>query len=194
MKRFYFLAMMLAAGIMTLTLTACGDDDNKDNDGGGSYYEDTSTSSGITGWYIRHDMAGFWLYLYSDDYTYSFNMEGEIMGVSSSYGTVQNFSNGEVQEVYYIPDDQTFVKYSTCLYRENAPAASGKTLLYRFNYPNLGTLGLYAVSTTYYTYWREGNKLYTTDDGWTVYTITPTGIVADGSSFVYSKYDPNKVY
>ena len=34
MKRFYFLAMMLAAGIMTLTLTACGDDDDKNKEDG----------------------------------------------------------------------------------------------------------------------------------------------------------------
>ena len=192
MKKFYFLAMMFAASVMTLTFSACGGDDDDDNEGN----DGNSSSSGLTGWYIRQDMKGFWLDLVADDTTFKFNTEGEIIGVTFSWGSSseQNYSGGTDQTVYYIPDDETFIKYEGGYYKENAPAAGNKELLYRFNYGNLGTLGLYATYTYYYTYWREGNKLYTTEDGWTVYTVTPSGIIPDGSSFVFSKYDPNQIY
>ncbi len=195
---FYFMSMkrFIYFAFLALTLCACGGGDDDKSGNSGNESNSTSTDAGIIGWYTRQDMAGFWLDLVSDDTTYSFNTEGEIIGVSSMWGTEQNFSGSlaDGNEVYYIPDDETFIRYYVGTYKENAPAANGKTLLYRFNYSYLGTLGLYATSTTYYTYWREGNKLYTTEDGWTVYTVTPTGIIPDGSSFVYSKYDPNKVY
>ena len=194
LKRFYFFAMMLAASVMTLTFSACGgDDDDDDNKGNGS-------SSGLTGWYIRQDIKGSWLDISSDDYDYTFNMQGEIIGIGKAWpytGSEANMSTlGQVfgQDVYYIPDDETFIKYEGIYYKENASSAAGKTLLYKFNYGTLGTLGLYATHSYYYTYWREGNKLYTTEDGWTVYTVTPNGIIRDGSSFVFSKYDPNQIY
>lgn len=185
--------VVLCGMMMAISFGACGgDDDDGPNNGGGN----GNTSSGIKGWYIRQDMKGFWLDLVADEYTFEFNMQGEIIGVSHMWGEEQrqNFSGGSGQEVYYIPDDETFIKYEGGYYRENAPAAEGKTLLYKFNYKNLGTLGLYATYTYYYTYWIEGNKLYTTQDGWTVYTITPSGIIPDGGSFLFSKYDPDKVY
>ena len=185
--------VVLCSMMITATFVACGGDDNDDNTGGGG---GSGTSSGLTGWYIRQDLKGFWLDLVADDSTYEFNMQGEIIGVAHMWGSEQreNMSEGPGQEAYYIPDDETFIKYEGSYYKQNASAAQGKTLLYMFDYKNLGTLGLYAKYTYYYTYWREGNKLYTSEDGWTVYTITPSGIIPDGSSFVYSKYDPDIVY
>lgn len=192
MKKFYFLAMMFAASVMTLTFSACGGDDDDGNEGN----DGNSSSSGLTGWYIRQDRNS-WLDLFADEGPYKFNLQGEIIQERTwPWGSVteENMSHYNDYVVYYIPDDETFIRYYGAYYRENAPAAASKQLLYRLNYGTLGTLGLYAEYTYYYTYWREGNKLYTTEDGWTVYTVTPTGIIPDGSSFVFSKYDPNQIY
>lgn len=187
-KIFWYL---LTITMTSFSLVACGGDD--DDNGSGS----SSSSSGLTGYYIRQDMKGFWLDLVSDDTTFKLNSEGEIIGVTTwPWGETseQNMSGGSSDIVYYIPDNETFIKYCAGYYKENAPAAGNKTLLYRFNYGNLGTLALYAKYTYYYTYWREGNKLYTTEDGMTIYTITSSGLIPDGSSFLYSKYDPDTVY
>ena len=183
---------VILCGMMIATsFTACGGDDADDDGGNGG-----SSYSGIKGYYIRQDSNG-WLDLFADEGPYKFNMQGEIIQERTwPWGTVseENMSNFDDYVVYYIPDDDTFIRYEGAYYRENAPAAASKQLLYRLNYGTLGTLGLYAEYTYYYTYWREGNKLYTTEDGWTVYTVTPSGIIPDGSSFVFSKYDSNQIY
>lgn len=193
MKNLWSLLTIMMAALVSISLTACGGDD--DDDHGGSNNGGGGTSSGIYGYYTRQDWNGF-LDLYDDTHTYQFNSQGEIIAVYN--GNVSwmdyNISNLGDKEVYYIPDDETFIKYTGAYYKEGASAAAGKELLYRLNYSGLGTLGLYAESKRYFTYWRDGNKLYTTEDGWTVYTVTSTGIIPDGGSFVYSKYDPNTVY
>jgi len=194
MKRFYFLAMMLAAGIMTLTLTACGDDDNKDNDGG-AY--NTSTDSGLIGWYRRQNSGNLedWA---KDGQTLAFDSEGRVVVLESVpwMDDVLEFNISELatEPVYYIPDDETFIKYTGQFYKENSLAAGNKELLFRYYCVGLGYVGVYAESTQYYTYWREGNKLYTTEDGWTVYTVTSSGIIPDGTSTLFSKYNPSQEY
>ena len=199
MKNWMKSMLIVFCGMMIVTsFTACGGDSDDDENGGGN----GNTSSGITGWYIRKDLANEINNPYSVSTTsYKFNMQGEIIAIVNwpwetvpSEENVSGFTWHGNDAVYYIPDDETFIKYYGSHYRENAPAAAGKTLLYKFNYSNLGTVGLYAEDTYYYTYWRDGNKLYTTEDGWTVYTITSSGLIPDGSSFVYSKYDPNTTY
>ena len=190
--------LMLCSMMMVISFTACGGDDGGDVNGSSSG-GNSSTSSGVTGWYIRQDLKGFSLDLYSDTYNYKINSQGEVIGVGYAWpfeGDESSMSsgNGFNPEVYYIPNDDTFIKYETTLYAENASAANGKEMLYRFKYGNLGTLAYYATESSYYTYWQDGNKLYTTEDGWTVYTITSTGIVPDGSSFIFSKYNPSTIY
>lgn len=183
------LLVIMMAATVSISFTSCGSDD-----------DDGDTSSGLIGWYIRQDLKGDVLDSWTDSFDFTFNMQGEIIGTGKAWpweGEEENmteWSKSMPSTVYFIPDNETFIRYYAGYYRENAPAAENKTLLYRFNYGSLGTLGLYAEHAYYYTYWREGNKLYTTEDGWTVYTITPSGLIPDGSSFAFSKYDPDKIY
>ena len=193
MKFLWSMLVVIMALVVSFCLTACGGDDSDDNGGGNG---SGNTSSGIYGYYIRQG-RNYWLDLFADEGPYKFNLQGEIIQERTwPWGSVteENMSHYNDYVVYYIPDDETFIRYYGAYYRENAPAAASKQLLYRLNYGTLGTLGLYAEYTYYYTYWREGNKLYTTEDGWTVYTVTPSGIIPDGSSFVFSKYDSNQIY
>ncbi|MBR4898982.1 MAG: hypothetical protein IKZ48_09380 [Prevotella sp.] len=184
-----FLVIAMAA-TASFSLTSCGSDDD----------DDKGTSSGLTGWYIRQDLKGNVLDSWANSFDFTFNMQGEIIGKGKAWPwdgeeiNMTEWSRDMVTTVYFIPDNETFIRYYAGYYRENAPAAGNKTLLYRFSYGSLGTLGLYAEHTYYYTYWREGNKLYTTEDGWTVYTITPSGLIPDGSSFAFSKFDPDEIY
>ncbi|MBQ2243054.1 MAG: hypothetical protein II318_02435 [Bacteroidales bacterium] len=65
---------------------------------------------------------------------------------------------------------------------------------------HLGTL-VYAIDPnddgSYYTYKREGNKLYLNDfdeDGLVIYTITDQGLVRDGSSLLFKKFNRIKTF
>ena len=103
-------------------------------------------------------------------------------------------SSWYTKTVYYIPDNETIIKYEGHFYKENSQAAGTKEFLYRYYCVGLGYVGVYAESAKYYTYWREGNKLYTTDDGWTVFTVTSTGLIPDGGSTIFVKYNPTQDY
>lgn len=195
MKRFSFFAMMLAASVIMFTFTACGGDgDDKDGGGGAS---GTSTDSGLIGWYKKQDAGGL-ENLVSDGQTIGFDSQGNVVIYEPApWGSdvlEWQVSAWYTETVYYIPDDETIIKYTGHYYKENSPAAGNKVLLFRYNCVGLGYVGVYAESTQYYTYWRDGNKLYTTESGWDIFTITSTGLIPDGGSTIYTKYNPNQSY
>ena len=178
------LAIMMVA-MVSMSLSSCSKD--KDDDSG----------SDLTGWYARTDLMTFWLELVDDDYGYfEFNSQGEVIYVSTMWGgSRQNYSTGIYNyddPVYNIVDDNTIIRYYGSIYEYDSYAALGKKLLCKFYYPPLGMLGLYEHSAQYFTYWTDNNTLFTTE--YETYLITSSGIIPNGSSFTWYKYDPEDTY
>lgn len=194
-KHLWSILTVLAVMLLCVGFASCGgdDDDKKDGYGGNS----TSTDSGLIGWYKPQDSGNLegWL---KDGDTMDFDSQGNVVvytPVPWGSGVIDmDLSSLTRETVYYIPDDQTIIKYYGYYYKENSSAAGNKELLYRYFCVGLGYVGVYAGATQYYTYWREDNKLYTTESGWSVFTITSTGLIPDGGSTIYVKYDPSQVY
>lgn len=203
-------SMMLLMVMALPLVVACGDDDNKpDVNGGGDKSDD------ITGWYVQGGVDDIdntldnILNSYKENdpnhgYLWS-HMEkegGEIIlyklipnnwGITSE--EVYNVSTSALNwDVLHVVDKNTIVRYRANIYAIYADKASGKQCVYLFSYPRLGTiLALYAYQSWYYTYWLEdGNKLYTTENKF--YTVTSMGLIPDGSSTMYFKFDPDEVY
>lgn len=193
-------AFVVSCGIMlAMSFVACGDDD--DSKGGNS----GNGSATNVGWYARSDiqsrvMSSLDSWNKPGDCYCSANSQGVIQCYITTFGTPTEpsfaFSDADAyftwETFYNIVDNNTIVKYTGAIYEYGASAAAGKKLLYKFNYGSLGTLALYAVSTQYYTYWIEDNKMYTTE--YEIYTITSSGLIPDGSSYMLAKYNPEDTH
>ena len=201
MKKQKFLGILILAAMALPTILACGGsdsdgDDNHGNDGGG-------VSNSAVGWYVeggKDDIAKILdLYTYDNCY-WDINSNGELVnykriftntGVKTEFQF--NFStSAENWDVLNIVDKNTIVRYRANVYFSNARSMSDKTKLYTFGYNGLAyLLALYPYQSWYYTYWIDDGKLYTTEPS--IFTITSNGLIRDGSSKVYVKYDPDEV-
>ena len=91
--------------------------------------------------------------------------------------------------VYRVLDDQTFLIYNPFLYEDGA--GSGEAVYKLYAGSIFGNMTYYD-NPTYYTYYKSDNKLFVSNGD--IFTITGSGLIKDGSSVVFSKYDPIKRY
>ena len=197
MKKIKIWSMMM---LMILPLmTSCGgsdDDDNHDNGGGGD-------SNSAVGWYLeggKSDITTVLDFYTHDNCYWDVNSNGELVnykyifadkGLKSEFQF--NFSTSNYTwDVLNIVNNNTIVRYRANVYSSKAGPMPGKTQLYTFGYEGLGyLLSLYSYQSWYYTYWIDDGKLYTSEPS--IFTITSNGLIRDGSSKLYVKYNPEEI-
>ena len=196
---------MTLLGIMLLVLCIVGctkpDDGNQNGNG--------SNSNGLIGWYADKNRVGK-----QSDFN-EINKAINNHELLSSYPTIGNYyyasrelflNNGMYSDsdahfgrlrfsvpnpitVYRILDNQTFLLYNPFLYEDGA--GSGEAVYKLYAGSIFGNMTYYD-NPTYYTYYKSDNKLFVSNGD--IFTITGIGLIKDGSSAVFSKYDPTKRY
>ena len=114
------------------------------------------------------------------------NSDGSYSDTDSHFGRLR-FSINFLINVVRILDDQTLVFYIGYLYEDGA---SNNEALYTFYAGSIFGNMTYYGTPTYYTYAKVDNKLIVSNGD--VYTVTSNGLIKDGSSALWSKYDPKK--
>jgi hypothetical protein len=189
MKTLRHFLFMGIAFLSLFVVTGC----NKDDEGGGD-------AKGLKGWYANSKDINGGICEWMDDLARIERDAAQLFG-----GTPQGLevnSRGEVYVagdkfddtyiVYNIENSNTIVKYFGHVLQYGASAASGETLLFKFNNSTLGTLALYGYTFRYYTYSTSDNKIWSDEPE--IFTITSNGLIPDGSSIRYIKYDQDKTY
>ena len=167
---------------------------------------DSSGNSGLKGWYLNLNSVAkqsdfdeinkairnkevLTSYKYNE-YIASrdlfINSDGSYNDSDSHFGRLR-FSIDFLINVVRILDDQTLVFYIGHLYEDGA---SHNEALYTFYAGSIFGNMTYYGTPTYYTYAKVGNKLIVSNGD--VYTVTSNGLIKDGSSAFWSKYDPKK--
>lgn len=198
MKKMKFWSMLMLVAMALPMMMACGGSDKDDDDDGGG-----GTSKGLVGWYApRSDLNGGvtdWLdmvygwekesaEMYGNPVpALDFNYRGEV-----TIGGEVFYDNASEHVVYNIVNDNTIIKYDGRYFQYGASAASDMTFLFGFYHKTLGSMALYGERARYYSCWEEDGKLYSTEPE--IFTITSEGIIPDGSSTVYVKYNPDKTH
>ena len=189
--------------LLCVSLTACPDD--KDDDG--------NVPSGLKGWYTdlsyvakesdfdelneainNHEKLSSYYYG-GEQHTYYATRDfffpygdGMYSDSNGHYGRLR-FSIHTLINAIQIVDDQTLLFYCAILYEDGA---INEDAVYKFYAgPIFGNMAYYGEGY-YYTYAKVDNKLIVSNGD--IYTIVSGGLVKDGSSGVWSKYDPSKRY
>ena len=116
------------------------------------------------------------------------NSDGSYTDSNAHFGRLR-FSVNSVINVIKIVDNKTLLFYVGWLYEDGA---SYEDVVYRFYAGSIfGNMAFYGTPT-YYSYIISNNKLVVSNGD--IYTIVDGGLVKDGSSSRWSKYDPNKTY
>lgn len=182
-SKFNFIACLLS--FLTITLLFSCD-------------SDSSSGSVSTGWYSRESfptLSKFDAIKNDIDKGYLkktslFSTDGSWINYNSSkYGTIPTTIS-----VFKIESSNTIIYYFTTLRKTSSSSFGTKiypiiTSSDKDYYETIGTLSYYG-SPTYYTYYKDGNKLYVTNGD--IFTITSTGLIKDGSSAKYTKFTPKK--
>jgi len=196
MNKIKYLASTLLLIVMGFMFVACSDSDS-----------DSSRNGGLKGWYLDFSSVAkqsdfneinkairnkevLKSYKYNE-YVASrdlfINSDGSYSDTDPHCGRLR-FSIQSWINVVRILDDQTLVFYIGYLYEDGA---SNNEALYTFYAGSIFGNMTYYGTPTYYTYAKVGNKLIVSNGD--IYTVTSGGLIKDGSSALWSKYDPKKV-
>ncbi len=192
LQRFF---MLLFIGFALCAVQACDKDDDSDS---------------LYGWYTvlsdvgkESDFDEIEKAIDNDEVLSSYKYGGETHEYVASKGLFID-SNGRYNDsdayfgrlrfnvpnpinVIHILDEQTLVFYSGFLYKSGANKT--EEALYTFYSGKFfGTMTYYGTPA-YYTYVKVDNKLIVTNGD--IYTITSSGLIKDGNTELWSKYDPN---
>ena len=114
------------------------------------------------------------------------NSDGSYSDSDSHFGRLR-FSIKSFINVVRILDDNTLLFYVGYLYEDGSDAGEE---LYSFYAGSIFGQMTYYGTPTYYTYAKVDNKLIVSNGD--IYTVTSNGLIKDGSSDLWSKYEPNK--
>lgn len=202
-KCFWSLLPLMLVAMASFTLSSCGDDD--DDDGGG-------LGSGLKGWYTdlsqvakQSDFNVINEAINNGEVLSSYRYGGQVHKHIASYdefidsdGLYHDWdaSFGRLRFTIQTPivairivDDQTLISYNPMLYIDGA---SNEDAVYRlYAGPIFGNMTYYG-SGSYYTYAKVDNKIIVSNGD--IYTVVDGGLIKDGSSGKWSKYDPTKRY
>lgn len=194
MKKHWNLLTIMMVTSICVVLTSCSDDEND--------------SSGLKGWYTNLNVAPNQSDFYKlntaisnkevlSSYRHSsyvasrdlfIGSDGRYDDTDAYFGRLR-FSIQNPINAIRIVDDTTLLFYVAWLYEEGA--GSGDEV-YKFYAGSIfGSLAYYGTPT-YYTYSRVDNKIVTTNGD--IFTVVDGGLIKDGSSVRWSKYDPTKKY
>lgn len=195
MSKIKHLASTLVLIVMGFMFATCSDSDS-----------DSSRNDGLKGWYLDMNSVAkeadfdeinkairnkevLTSYKYNE-YVASrdlfINSDGSYSDSDSHFGRLR-FSIDFLINVVRIIDDQTLAFYIGYLYEDGA---SNNEALYTFYAGSIFGNMTYYGTPTYYTYAKVGNKLIVSNGD--IYTVTSNGLIKDGSSALWSKYDPQK--
>ena len=201
-KLWNLLAIIMVA-MLSIGLSSCGDDDN--DDGGG-------LGSGLKGWYTNlNEVAkesdfniineaidneevlssyryGGQIHKHIASYDEFIDSDGFYSDSDASFGRLR-FTISTPINAIRIVDDTTLIFYVGWLYIDGK--GSGDVVYKLYAGRIFGNMAYYG-SPTYYTYAKVENKLVVSNGD--IYTIVDGGLIKDGSSGRWSKYDPNKRY
>jgi len=190
--------MMVA--MVSLSISSCGNDDD---DGGG-------TGSGLKGWYTNlNDVAkqsdfnklneainngevlssyryGGQTHTYVASRDLFIDSDGMYNDSDAYFGRLR-FSIQTLINAIRIVDDHTLVFYVAWLYEDGA---SSDDVIYKLYAGSIFGNMTYYGSGSYYTYVKVENKIVVSNGD--IYTVIDGGLILDGSSEKWSKYDPNK--
>lgn len=202
-KYLWSLLTMTIVAMLSVGFVSCGDDD--DDDGGGS-------SSGLKGWYTNlNDVAkqsdfniineaidneevlssyryGGQTHKHIASYDEFIDSDGCFNDFDASFGRLR-FTISTPINAIRIVDDTTLLFYSAMLYVDGRGPGDAVYKLYAGRI--FGNMTYYGTPT-YYTYAKVENKLVVSNGD--IYTVVDGGLIKDGSSSKWSKYDPNKRY
>lgn len=200
-KKGYLRNMLVfaAVAIIGLGFTSCKDDEDAPGTGGG-------TGNELVGWYTD---------LSEVPNSYSFSSHNYQIGVQSiglgfpreSFFDDEGCFDDRVLEVdririkskfiyvVRIVDNSMIQSMTGLLCDEGADYGKKKDMVPVYKLyagSGLGNLIYYAQQPAYYTYVKQGNKIFVTNGD--IYTIVDGGLIKDGSTGTLSKYDPSKIY
>lgn len=195
MSKIKHLASTLVLIVMGFMFATCSDSDS-----------DSSRNGGLKGWYLDMNSVAkeadfdeinkairnkevLTSYKYNE-YVASrdlfINSDGSYSDSDSHFGRLR-FSIKSFINVVRILDDNTLLFYVGYLYEDGSDAGEE---LYSFYAGSIFGQMTYYGTPTYYTYAKVDNKLIVSNGN--IYTVTSNGLIKDGSSDLWSKYEPNK--
>lgn len=195
----FFKFLLLPIFALGLCVTSCGDDEEAVNDGLRGWYTnlnavaeksdfDEINEAIYNGELLssykyggeRHDYIAFRSLFIDGD--------GHYNDTSAYFGRLR-FSIQSFINVIHIIDSSTLLFYIAHLCEDGASSADAVYKLYAgpvFRYMT------YYGTPSYYTYTRVDNKIIVSNGD--IYTVANGGLIKDGGSSKWSKYDPSKVY
>lgn len=195
MSKIKHLASTLVLIVMGFMFATCSDSDS-----------DSSRNGGLKGWYLDMNSVAkeadfdeinkairnkevLTSYKYNE-YVASrdlfINSDGSYSDSDSHFGRLR-FSIKSFINVVRILDDNTLLFYVGYLYEDGSDAGEE---LYSFYVGSIFGQMTYYGTPSYYTYAKVDNKLIVSNGN--IYTVTSNGLIKEGSSELWSKYEPNK--
>lgn len=199
-KSIWSLLTLMVTAMVSLSLFSCGDDDD----------DDDNLGSGLKGWYTELDKVAkesdfdiineaidngelLSSYHYGGEthnhiasYSEFINSDGLYNDWNASFGRLRFTISSSIQAIRIV-DDTTLLYYSAMLYVDGRGEGDAIYKLYAGRI--FGDMAYYG-DPTYYTYAKVDNKIIVSNGD--IYTIVDGGLIKDGSSSKWSKYDPTK--
>lgn len=191
--KFLFLA------IMASLLFSCGDDEEAVNDGLRGWYTNLNVVAEKSDFdeineaiYNGELLSSYKYGGERHDYIASRSLfidgDGHYHDTSAYFGRLRFSIQSSINAIHII-DSSTLLFYIAHLYEDGASSADAVYKLYAgpvFRYMT------YYGTPSYYTYTRVDNKIIVSNGD--IYTVANGGLIKDGGSSKWSKYDPSKVY
>ncbi|MBO5750403.1 MAG: hypothetical protein J6R36_05605, partial [Bacteroidaceae bacterium] len=139
---------------------------------------------------IRNDYVAskkLFLSYYSDHFQPGQYYDGE-----NYFGRLRFTIDPYITAINIIDNSTIIYYYSSWLWEEGRCKEKGNEIVCKiYAGPIFGNMAYYG-SPTYYTYQKVENKIIVTNGD--IFTITSSGLIQDGTTSVWSKYDRNKRY
>jgi len=198
-KKTWSLLHIMMVAMLSICLSSCGDDDDS-----------AGMGSGLKGWYMNlSEVAkqsdfniineaidneevlssyryGGQIHKHIASYDEFIDSDGAYSDSDASFGRLR-FTISTPINAIRIVDDTTLLSYSAWLYIDGRGTGD---IVYRFYAGRIFGNMAYYGTPSYYTYAKVDNKLIVSNGD--IYTVVDGGLIKDGSSAKWSKYDPTK--
>ena len=196
-KIFFTKCFILAA--LSISLVSCSKSENDGQGGLFGWYTvlsdvaKTSDFDVINEAIYNHELLSHYTYggtthYYYAEYDYFIDENGRYSDTEANAGRLRFTIENPIAAVR-IKDDNTILYYTAWLYVDGR---SSEEAVYRLYAGPIFNNMTYYGTPQYYSYARSGNKLIVTNGD--IFTIVDGSLIKDGSSKLWSKYDPSVVH
>ena len=208
MKKTFRLIGFLLMAVMSFGMVACGGDSDDDDSGGGG-----GGGSSMSGkWYINsttipdkaNDISSTLKGCVQAGYTNSssyFDSDGKLHFFSyvignTAYAGEEVETVGRLISIHIINNNMLEAFFDGRTYKLYGSGAAGKQLLYSINVGSiLGTVGIYAESSRYYTYYSDGDSFWFGDENIGIFEFANyNGELYENGGGKWVEYDPMSTY